>query len=381
MNLFQGENLRRIGVAILPLHYGKAPPWLFGRMVKLSKSIATIIVNEYGQRELLERLADPFWFQAFGNVLGYDWHSSGLTTVTMGALKQALKEVDLGIKVAGGKGLTSRKTPEEIKSIGNEFSFSGKKIEELIYASRISAKVDNAVLQDGYQLYHHTFIISERGDWTVIQQGMNEITNTARRYHWLSFGLKDFINEPHAGIITEIKHKKVIDLTSKESEETRKCSLDLVREGPKKLFNYIKSLQIDYRNSLLRFFKTLGSIEIKVEENILKMPKNINWDVLEKACEIKPKNYEELISIKGLGPGSIRALALVSHLIYGTKLSWKDPPKYSFAHGGKDGVPYPVKRSLYDKTIEILEAGIKNAEIGKREQLEAIRRLKDFLEI
>jgi hypothetical protein len=373
--------LRRVGVAVLPLHYGEAPRWLFGRMVKLSKSIATIIVNEYGQKELLERLADPFWFQCLGNVLGFDWHSSGLTTVTTGALKQALKEADIGIKVAGGKGLTSRKTPEEINKIGENFSFSDKKIEELIYSSRISAKVDNAVLQDNYQLYHHTFIISEKGDWTVVQQGMDELTSTARRYHWLSFKLKDLINEPHSGIITDIKHKKVIDLTSHESKETRKCSVDLVQEGPRKIFNSMKSLYVDYKNSLLRFFKTLEPIEIKIEENILKMPKNINWKILEKACEIKPKNYEELISIRGLGPASIRALALVSHLIYGTKLSWKDPPKYSFAHGGKDGVPYPIKRSLYDKTIEVLEAGIENAKIEKGEKLEAIKRLKDFVKI
>lgn len=344
-------------------------------MVKLSKAIATIVVNEYGQDGFLERLSNPFWFQCLACYLGYDWHSSGTTTVTMGALKLALEELDIGVRIAGGKGLVSRKTPDEIVSIGKHFSLSDSKVEQLIYCSRIAAKVDNALLQDNYQLYHHTFVITEKGDWAVVQQGMDPDTKTARRYHWLSLKINNMIEEPHNAIITEVKQNVVIDLTSKESEETRKCSLDLVNDGFKRLVNDINSLK-NYNNSLLRFF---NHGDIKINEEILTMTERINWKALEKACEVKPTNYEELIAIKGLGKGSIRALALVSHLLYGTKLSWKDPARYSFAHGGKDGVPYPVNRKLYDKTIEILSDAIKSAEVGDRDKIEVIKRLKDNL--
>jgi hypothetical protein len=348
-------------------------------MVELSKSIARLIVEEYGHRELLRRLADPFWFQCWGNVLGFDWHSSGLTTTSMGALKLSLSQTDLGIYVAGGKGRASRRTPQEIVQLGERLAFSDRQINRLIRASRLAAKVDNAVLQDNYQLYHHTFIISERGDWTVVQQGLCPISKTARRYHWLSTNFKSFVEEPHTGIITDAKRRKVIDLTDLGSEETRRCSLDLAKEGPRKLVRQLNLLRVDYKNSLLRFLKGIRPPEKQVQEKILMMPRQVNWAALQQAVELKPANYEELIGIKGLGLASIRALALVSHLVYGTKLSWKDPPRYSFAHGGKDAVPYKLNKKLYDKTIEILEAGINEAKMGHKEKIEAIKRLKNFL--
>jgi hypothetical protein len=373
--------MKRVGVAVLPLHYGRVPRWLFGKMVRLSASIASLVVNEYGRKELLRRLADPFWFQALGNVLGFDWHSSGLTTTTMGALKQGLKQTELGIGVAGGKGLTSRKTPEDIKRIGEGFGFPSKKVEKLLLSSRLSAKVDNAVLQDSYQLYHHTFIISEEGDWVVVQQGMNPLSRTARRYHWISTELESFVDEPHAGIITDVKHKKVIDLTSSKSKETRRCSVDLAKEDPRKLFRQLNSLRVDYNNSLLRFLKGFRPPEREVQQKLLMMPKQINWKALERAMELKPRDYEELLGIRGLGPATLRALALVSHLVHGSELSWRDPCKYSFAHGGKDGIPHPIRPQIYSKTIEILEDAIKQASIGRDERLRALKRLRSFLKM
>jgi len=354
-------------------------------MVKLSKAISTVIIEEYGEKEFLKRVADPFWFQAFGNVLGFDWHSSGLTTTVCGALKIALKQAGLGVYVAGGKGKTSMRTPMDIQKIGDGLSLSEEKINDLIYSSKLAAKVDNAVLQDGHQLYHHCFFISERGRWAVVQQGLNTFTRTARRYHWLS-GIKSFVDEPREGIIADMRHRAVIDMSAKESRETRKASVDLVKEGPKKVNDYLNELRKEYKKSLWKFFKLpqrggMKKVEIKVEEEILKMPRRFNWAAMQNAFEIQPKNYEELVALKGMGPASLRALALISHIIFGSKLSWRDPARYSFAHGGKDGIPYPVNRKIYDRSITLLEAGIAESELGQKEKLQAIKRLKDFLEI
>ncbi len=343
----------RTGVADLPLHWGKSPRWLFSRMVKLGKSIAEIIILEYSKDEFLKRISDPFWFQAFACVLGYDWHSSGTTTVTTAALKEGLKSGELGIVVLGGKGKVSRKTPEEIEKLDETFSLSSSKIEKLKIASRLTAKVDNSALQDGFQLYHHSFIVSEDGKWCVIQQGMSDKTGYARRYHWLSEKVKSFVNEPHLAICCDTKGK-ALNMVAKESEECRKTSVDLIRDNPKNLKKYLlldKKHEIDLKN-----FRGL-----------------IN------AYEFQPKNYEELILVRGVGPKSIRALALLSKLIYGKEPSWKDPVKFSFAHGGKDGYPYFVDKKTYDESIEILETAVENAKIGDKEKVYALKRLKDFL--
>ncbi len=339
----------RTGVANLPLHYGKAPRWLFSRMTKLSGEIAEIIINEYGKDEFLRRLSDPFWFQAFGCVLGFDWHSSGLTTTVLGALKVSLNEKNLGIKVCGGKGATSRKTPSEIEN--TDFDLSTKKIENLVKASKLSAKVDNSLIQDGFQLYHHNFIFTEKGKWAVIQQGMSE--SWARRYHWLSEDVKTFVEEPHNAIVSDTKKEDVLNLTAKESRETRQATLDLVKGK--------NILTLPKRHEILK--KDLSKRAMKF---------------ILVAHESQPKNYEELISIKGIGPKTIRALSLISDLIYGTKASWKDPVKYSFAHGGKDGIPHLIDKPIYDKNIEILRDAIENAKIGRKEKIFAIKRLSHF---
>jgi len=356
--------MQRTGIAELPLHSGRAPRWLFQRMVKLSSEISKIIIYEYGQEEFLKRISNPFWFQAFSCVLGFDWHSSGTTTTTCGALKEALSLEEHGIAICGGKGRTSRKTPNEIEKNSEILSLSTEKIENLIYSSKMAAKVDNSCIQDNYHLYHHTFFFDEKGNWAVVQQGMNE--NFARRYHWLSSKVKSFVSEPHSGICSEKREKKVLDMTAKESENVRKISVDLVNDGPdhlKRIFNEIEKLRMPTHHPIYRI--DLGKNDL---------------NVLKKAYEIQPKNYEELISLRGIGPKKVRALALISELIYGEKPSWKDPVKFSFAHGGKDGYPFPVKRKVYDSSIKILEDAIGQAEkLGRKEKLYAIKRLHDFL--
>jgi len=342
----------RKGTAYLPLHGGKCPPWLFKRMKNLCKVVSEIIIEEYGRNEFLKRISDPFFFQSFGCLVGFDWHSSGLTTTLCGALKEALSVKEHGIGVCGGKGKVSRRTPEEIEKIGEKLGIPFWKIEKMKYASKMSAKVDNSLIQDGYHLYHHVFFFT-KDKWAVVQQGMSE-NGWARRYHWLS-GIESFVIEPHQGIVGE-KENKVLDMTSRKSKECQKICVDVVKDGT----NVLKKMVNEIR------------------EKVLFMPKRINWNVLREAYEIQPRNYEELISIKGIGPGIIRALALVSELIYGEPPSWEDPVKFSFAHGGKDGVPYPVNKERMDRVIEILKKGIEEAKIGDKEKLRAIRRLKEM---
>ena len=231
--------MKRTGTVNLPLHSGKAPRWLFERMVKLAKEITEIIVYEYSQKEFLRRISDPYWFQAFSCVLGYDWHSSGTTTVTCGALKMAIDPEEYGLVVTGGKGATSRKAPSEIERFGEVFSLSSKKIENLKYSSMMSAKVDNSCIQDSYQLYHHSFIFTEKGDWAVVQQGMSD--RYARRYHWISDTVKSFVEEPHTGICCDERKDGVLDMTANESEETRRVSVDLIRDNPKHLEKFFTS--------------------------------------------------------------------------------------------------------------------------------------------
>jgi hypothetical protein len=368
--------LPKTGIAELPLHPGKAPRWLFNRMVKLADSITEVVVLEYNEDELLSRLSDPFWFQAFSCVLGYDWHSSGTTTVTCGALKMALKPERHGIFVAGGKGKTSRIAPTEIANGCDVFGLSTINSEELVYSSRMSAKVDNTAIQDSYQLYHHVFIFTEKGKWCVIQQGMNPENKYARRYHWLSDRVESFVDEPHNAIVGEKEGRKTLDMTSHLSEETRKVSVDLIKDSPKKLKDIMFSLRKPGQTSLSDW-----GLEVKDISKLstLIMPKRINWNVVRGAYEFQPRDYEEMLSIKGLGPRTVRALALISEVVYGEPPSWKDPVKFSFAVGGKDGVPYPVDRKTMDESIEILRSGVEEAKLGKKEKLGALRRLQDFV--
>ena len=390
----------KTGTVNLPLHYGRAPRWLFERMVGLSREITRIIIYEYGADEFLQRIADPYWFQAFSCVLGFDWHSSGTTTTTCGALKVAIDPGEMGIAVAGGKGRTSRKTPDEIRAISESdaFSLSDDTVNDLVYSSRMSAKVDNTCVQDGYQLYHHCFIFTEKGDWAVVQQGMNNEDRYARRYHWLSSDLERFVCEPHIGICCDRVgvEGEVLDMTAGVSEETRKTSLDLVKDDPDHLMRYFRS---DASQTTLFDFDALSPTPPPTSWSTtppaspptpsLTMPAHHpvlgcdlgkgGWKVLKNAYELQPESYEELLSLAGMGPAKIRALALVSDLVFGAEPSWHDPATYSFAHGGKDGYPYPVDRDTYDQTIAVLRDAIEGAEIGEKERYRAIRRLGEFV--
>lgn len=347
----------KVGVTNLPLHYGKAPKWLFYRMVKMADAISGIIVYEYGEEKFLEFISNPYWFQAFSCVLGYDWHSSGTTTVTTAVLKEALSKYE--IEVAGGKGMAG-KTLGEIEKKAQKFDID---VEKIKYASRMSAKVDSSALQDGYNLYHHAIIFTKNGKWAVIQQGMNTETGYARRYHWI-WKINDFIDEPHTAIVG--KRGKALDMTSKKSEEARRVSIDIAKEKTNKIERQIKILK-QYQQTLDGKMANLS------------MPRRINWNALKEVYEIQPKNYEEFLSIKGIGGATVRALAYVSELIYGKPPSYKDPVKFSFAVGGKDGVPYPVDRKAMDRATEILKTSLEEAKIGCKEKMSAIKRLKNFV--
>lgn len=366
--------LKRTGVARLPLHYGMAPRWLVFRMQKLAREMVTIIIDEYGPDTFLKRVSDPFWFQALGCVLGYDWHSSGVTTVLTGVLKSAINPMELGLSVCGGKGKTSRKTPTEIDLLGEKYGFSTDKLDSLRYASRMSAKVDTTAVQAGYPLYHHAFFVTEKGEWAVVQQGINTKDKSARRYHWLSENVKDFVVEPHDAVVGDVKREVALDMTARESEGCRKTSTDIAKEEPRKLRKMLLSIRPVHQKSLQEWIpKTLGK-EYAIDA--FSLPRNLNWNAVRRAYDFQPKNYEELIGIRGIGPATVRALALVSELVYGEKPSWEDPVKYSFCVGGKDGVPYPVDRTTYDETIEILDNAVKQAKVGSKEKLNAVKRLR-----
>lgn len=369
--------MHRTGMAKLPLHYGKAPSWLTVRMKKLAKEMVTLFLDEYGTDNFLRRISDPFWFQALGCVLGYDWHSSGVTTVLTGVLKEAIIPEEHGIAVCGGKGKVSRQTPVEIESIGNKFDFSDRDIDSMRYASKMSAKVDNTAVQAGYQLYHHAFFIAEDRKWAVVQQGMCLQDRTARRYHWLSENVGSFVVEPHNAIVGDARRDIVLDMTAEESEDCRRTSVDVASESPAKVMRMISPTNQKMLDEWLPL--KADEHEGKHKIDFLSMPININWKAMREAYEFQPKNYEELLALKGVGPAAIRGLALIADLIYGAKPSWKDPVKYSFAYGGKDGVPYPVNRKAMDESIQMLKQIIGDAKIGDKEKMYSLQRLRKLI--
>jgi hypothetical protein len=352
---------RRTGIANLPLHYGKAPPWLFERMTKLAREITIAIVADFGPEEMLKRLSHPYWFQAFGCILGFDWHSSGVTTTLCGALKEGIRglEKDLGLFVAGGKGKTSRRTPEELERWGQYLSLNPR---PLVYASRMSAKVDSSAVQDGYQLYHHSFLFTKKGSWAVIQQGMNETKRYARRYHWLGENVSSFVNEPHSAVLSEARGQ-ALNLVASESDPARTTIAEIVTERqPHEIITDLKKIKtLDLPP---RHYLTTRDLH----------PDSISRIIL-KTYERQPQNFEQLLGLEGVGPKTIRALSLISELVYGVAPSYRDPARYSFAHGGKDGIPYPVDRETYDRSIELLRKAIGRAKLGIKEKNEAEGRL------
>jgi uncharacterized protein len=355
---------RHTGFASLPLHGGKAPAWLFGRMVRLSREIVIYLASEYGAHEVLRRLSDPFWFQAFGCVLGFDWHSSGVTTTVCGAVKEGIKDVDedLGFFAAGGKGNASRKTPEQIAASCDRI---GRDASPLVYASKTSAKVDSAAVQDGYQLYHHVFFFTKTGEWCVVQQGMSDATGTARRYHWLSDRVESFVDEPHEAVCCD-RRVDTLNLVAHENAGVRSGSAEIARQPPDATLRALADAQV---LSMPRRHELLP--EIDVASPYLER-------ILLKTYERAPEDFETLLGIEGVGPKTLRALSLASALLHGRAATLRDPARFSFAHGGKDGTPFPVDKLTYDRTIEILNKAINRSAIDRSEKVRAFRRLASF---
>ena len=378
------------GTVNLPLHHGQAPSYLVKRMIKLSSAISTIIIEENGSKEFFKRISDPLWFQAFGCVLGFDWHSSGLTTVVTGVLKQSLNSEQHGITISGGKGKNSTKPKYEIKTLAEKnYNLSTSKINHLLYASKMSAKIDNSAIQDGFNLYHHMIFFDDDANWTIIQQGLNEKYKLARRYHWISDNLINYIIEPHKGIIGQERIPLCLNMTSKEAEENRKSCVDLVKEGSNSIQSYIykimetNTLKLDKWISLNRLDSDGNNFVEQRYPHIEKyeMPRKINWKTMDELYNISPTNYEHLISQNGVGPSTVRALALISQIIYGNRASWSDPVKYNYVHGGKDGVPYPIARNTYDNSIKYLSEAINGSEIEKIEKISSLKRLSMYSNI
>lgn len=344
------------GTADLPLHYGTVPPWLAERMSLLGGAIAEAIIIEYGRPALLQRLSDPFWFQSLGCVLGMDWHSSGITTSVMNALRKAInyRSEELGVYICGGRGKFSRETPNQLLEVANKTGLNGN---ELVRHSKLAAKVDNTVVQDGFQLYLHTFIVTKEGDWSVIQQGMNPNERMARRYHWLSSSLRSFMEEPHTSVCGR-NQGLILNLTNKLAAPTKEGIMELTKESPDKLMREVSIILPNHH-------------EVKAEDVNLKRL----GAALILAHETNVSDMESLLLLEGVGPRTLQSLTLVSEVIHGTPSRFSDPARFSFAHGGKDGHPFPVPTSVYDETIEVFDKAIRQARLGEKDKSNALKNL------
>lgn len=384
--------IKRTGHADLPLHTGTVPRWLADRMMLLGTEIVEALLINYGKKEFLKRISDPLWFQSFGSVLGMDWHSSGITTSVMYALKRGInaRSREFGLYVCGGRGKFSRQTPDELMALSDRTGLDGN---SLVKSSKLCAKVDNTAVQDGYQLYQHNFIISSEGDWSVVQQGMNTENKTARRYHWCSANLRSFVEEPHTAVIGENKGS-ILNLTASDAKETRSSILDLSKENPDATIRELKDI-IRLSNPLKKEdpaqltlfeeaaeeeviltngsygFKMPSRHEVKAEDVDLKRL----GGVLATAYESNNSDFESLLLTPGLGPRTLQALTLVSEVIHGTASRFSDPARFSFAHGGKDGHPFPVPTRIYDESIAVLGEAIEKAKLGYKDKSDCLKRL------
>jgi uncharacterized protein len=364
----------RTGSADLPLHGGRVPHWLATRMSRLGAVITEAIIHHYGRDEMLRRLAHPFWFQSFGAVMGMDWHSSGITTSVIGALKRGLSPIEheLGIHVCGGRGKHSRQTPHELVTIGERVGFNGG---DLAKVSRLVAKVDSAAVQDGFDLYLHGFIVTDDANWVVVQQGMNGERRQARRYHWLSEGLKDFVNEPHSAIEGP-GQGKIINLTDRRAAISRDAQLDLLTSlGPDGITKQLAALSGELKtNSAQPLLPRLIMPEhhdVRGGDVVLRRLRGS----LAAAASCGPVDFPELLLVPGVGARTVRALALVAEVVHGTPCRFSDPARFSLAHGGKDRHPFPVPLRVYDETLRVLKSAVRNARLGREEELGALKRL------
>ena len=352
--------MKRSGTADLPLHYGHIPKWLSERMSRLGFAITEAIIEEYGTAEVLRRLSDPFWFQSLGAVMGMDWHSSGITTSVMGALKSAINPhaKELGLYICGGKGKSSQQTPQELLFYAEKNGLDG---DALVRCSKLSAKVDNTAVQDGFQLYMHSFVVSTEGLWTVVQQGMQDGTSTARRYHWHSAGMTSFVEDPHTAICG-VNQGAILNMAAKAASPARQAVLAMGKEDPSRMLAEVQHLVLPKYH------------EVKAKDVDLKRLGAMLWLTHEK----QPADFEELLLLQGMGPRTLQSMALVSEIIYGTPSRFKDPARFSFAHGGKDGHPFPVPIKVYDETLSVLSKAIGKAKVGESDKLEAVRKLSEL---
>lgn len=405
--------IKNTGHADLPLHYGTVPRWLADRMMILGTLIVESLIQNYGKKEVIRRLSDPLWFQSLGSVMGMDWHSSGITTSVMYALKRGInpRANELGIYICGGRGKYSRRTPEELIALSENSGLDG---DSLVRSSRLCAKVDNTAVQDGFQLYQHNFILTNDGDWAVVQQGMNGTTKTARRYHWCSANIKSFVEEPHTAVIGE-NQGKILNLTAHNAQKTRGAIMDFTKETPDRIVHEIRKIAdpdssfsvgfggsskvVAKKNPQNLLFPEYAEqslqqkVQLNVDENeIIHTGRNIIMPqhhevreedvnlkrlgaVLATAYENQPKDFESLLLTPGLGPRTLQSLTLVSEVIHGTPSRFSDPARFSFAHGGKDGHPFPVPLKVYDESIRILKDSIEKSKIGYPDKSECLRRL------
>jgi hypothetical protein len=369
---------QRAGTANLPLHGGQVPKWLADRMTRLGAVMGEAIVHHYGRDELLRRLAHPFWFQSFGAVMGMDWHSSGITTSVIGALKRGLAplERELGIHVCGGRGRYSRQTPHELVDIGDRVGFDGA---ALAKASRLVAKVDSAAVQDGFQLYLHSFIVTDDGHWAVVQQGMNGDLKQARRYHWLSEGMKSFVDEPHAAIEGP-GQGEIVNLTNHRAEPSRRGQLELLTSlGPDGIARELAKIASRDATADAGPEPMLPHLDLPAHHDVRAgdvVAKRL-YGNLAAAADCRPTDFPELLLTPGVGPRTVRALAMVAEVVHGAPYRFSDPARFSFAHGGKDRHPFPVPVRVYDETIRVLKSAVQAAKLGREEELGAIKRLDE----
>ncbi|WP_454855460.1 DUF763 domain-containing protein [Rhizobium binxianense] len=370
---------QRAGSADLPLHGGRVPYWLGDRMTKLGALMTEAVIHHYGRDEFLRRLAHPFWFQSFGAVMGMDWHSSGITTSVLGALKRGLKPLsgELGLHVCGGRGAHSRKTPDELAAIGNRTGLDGT---GLAKASRLIAKVDSAAVQDGFDLYLHGFIVADDGHWVVVQQGMNADKRQARRYHWLSEGLESFVNSPHAAIEGRTQGE-IINLADRRAEKSRHDQLDLLTSlGPDRIIREAAALarkpaplpELAQQPMLPHLVMPAHHDVRESDVNMKRLHGN-----LAAAADRGPQEFEELLLVPGVGARTVRALAMVAEVMHGAPCRFSDPARFSIAHGGKDRHPFPVPLKVYDETIRVMKSAVQKGKLGREEELQALRRLDD----
>jgi hypothetical protein len=374
--------IQRTGSANLPLHGGRVPAWLSTRMAALGRVIVEAIVHHYGRDELLRRLANPFWFQAFGAVMGMDWHSSGITTSVIGALKRGLAPVqtELGVYVCGGKGAHSRRTPVELLDMGER---TGVNASALVRASRLVAKIDGAAVQDGYDLYLHGFVATTDSKWCIVQQGMNEQQHEARRYHWLSENLEGFFDSPHSAIEGR-NVGPIINLADRQAGPCRGAGLRLLQDGPDRAITVLRRLR-DGRHQTRDLFaeneEVLPSLRLTLPAHHDVRASDIDLKrlhgTLAAAAEHGPKDFAELLLIPGVGARTVASLAFVAEVVHGAPCRFSDPARFSLAHGGKDGQPFPVPLTVYDETIRLLKRAVRNAKLGRSETLSAMKRLDE----